>query len=388
MLLDNPLNPDNRVEKEAASLGKAGHQVTVYCKRQEGLPFEEQREFYLVRRVFNFNLGTSVLIDKYLWAHLDLFHAIKESYDVYHCHDTETWPIGYILAQRDKGKFVCDSHEYFPEYLVEEMYNDKLKYQSAQLLALNRGEYIRYADAVVTVSDTIAELLYKEYNLNTIPTVLYNTRLYKDRPMDKYNLLREEFNIHNDCKIVLFQGNIDYSRGIESLIESISYVKANAILVIAGNCNDTYKNKLLDCAVSNKVLDRILFTGHLDNRKLLEYTASADILAYYPRAVVKNMLYTLPNKFFDYIFAAKPMICRDFDIYKKFIEDYGIGYTCHSEKDIAQKIDTILSDSELYRSKVDNCIAAQQKLSWELQEQKLLKLYQGLCNKEGRDELL
>ncbi|MCS4465305.1 hypothetical protein JTT01_20250 [Clostridium botulinum] len=46
-------------------------------------------------------------------AHFDLINNLSESFDVYHCHDTETWPIGYILAKRDGAKFICDSHEFF-----------------------------------------------------------------------------------------------------------------------------------------------------------------------------------------------------------------------------------------------------------------------------------
>lgn len=378
MILDNPLNPDNRVEKEAESLVKAGHEVTILCKMAENLDTEESRNGYKIKRIFRYNLGTSVLVEKYLLAHFDLMNAVNESYDVYHCHDTETWPIGYILSQRDNAKFICDSHEYFPDYIIRETYNDEIKFKASQMLIGIRGNYIRYADAVITVTDTIAEKLYDEYKLKEKPIALYNTKLYKYRVNKKKDLLRAQFQIDESKKILFFQGNIDYSRGMEYIIESLKYIKSDVLFLIAGVCTKEYLNELLDFAKKHKVEEKFRYIGFLDNKRLIEYTASADILVYYPRNSVLNMEYTIPNKFFDYIFASRPIILRDFDVYKEFMDKYDLGFTCTDTYDIAEKIDALLTDTTLYNKKVDNCINSQAELSWEKQEEKLIKLYSKL----------
>ncbi|MCS4454433.1 glycosyltransferase [Clostridium botulinum] len=115
MLLDNSFTNDKRVYKEAQTLVKNGFDVTVICKNEidESLPKEEETEGIKIKRLFKYNLGTTVLVEKNLLAHFDLINNLSESFDVYHCHDTETWPIGYILAKRDGAKFICDSHEFF-----------------------------------------------------------------------------------------------------------------------------------------------------------------------------------------------------------------------------------------------------------------------------------
>lgn len=378
MLLDNPLCPDNRVEKEATTLVKAGHKVTIYCKMQEGLNNEEWRNGYRIKRVFKYNLGTSTLVDKYLISHIDLINSISEKYHIYHCHDCETWPIGYILSQRDKAKLICDSHEYFPDYIIKENYAENMKYKTAKLLGAVRGNYIKHADAVITVSEGFSDSLYKEYNLRQKPIVLYNTRPYSQRAKNKSNLLREEFDISSNKNIVFFQGNIESSRGVDSILKSLNKVESDIIFIIAGNCSTNYLDYLKSIAKNNKILDKFRYVGFLDNTKLTQYTASADILVYYPKGEVKNITHGLPNKFFDYVFATKPIILKDLPCFREFMSKYEVGFMCNSEEEIAEHIDKLIKDKNINNQKLLNCKIAQQEVCWERQEEKLLKLYNKL----------
>lgn len=51
MLVINPMTADTRVEKEAATLAAAGHDVTVVAQGAEGLPGEETRDGYRILRL-------------------------------------------------------------------------------------------------------------------------------------------------------------------------------------------------------------------------------------------------------------------------------------------------------------------------------------------------
>ncbi len=158
MLLDNPLNPDPRVEKEAKTLAGAGYEVTVYCQKADGLTDYEKKDGYTIRRTFRYKLGTTVKISKYINAHWELWKSIKEKYDVYHCHDVETWPVGYFLAKRDGARLVYDAHEYFPDMIVKGNYRSILKYYASKVLFYLRGSlFIRKANHVITVNNNIPE---------------------------------------------------------------------------------------------------------------------------------------------------------------------------------------------------------------------------------------
>jgi 1,2-diacylglycerol 3-alpha-glucosyltransferase len=382
MLLDNTFKPiDRRVYKEAKSLVNCGYDVTIVCKRDNDniLKEHEMIDGIRIRRYFTCNLGTSVLVEKYLEAHFDLMRNLTEKFDVYHCHDTETWPIGYILSKRDGAKFICDAHEYFPDYLQKANYHDEIKYETSKLLGLNRGQYVQYADGVITVGEQIATMLQNQYNLSSEPLVIYNTRSTAESVAGKTSLLRDEFSIDADKKILLHHGNIERSRGIENIIDALPYIKKEVILLIAGNCSKDYAQELYEYAVQKGVEYKFRYIGFLNPNKLLEYVASADVNVFFPITYTKNMEYCVPNKFFEYIFAETPFVIKNMPELVMLTEKYNIGYIADSIRNIATKVDHLLSNEQEYIDKVNKLKKAQEDLCWEKQEEKLLAFYNTLA---------
>lgn len=382
MLLDNPFSPiDRRVYREARTLVENGHAVTVVCKKDADLllPTEEYVDGIRVQRLFRHNLGTSVQIDYYLAAHFDLIHSLTETFDVYHCHDAESWPIGYILSRRNKAKFVCDAHEYFPDFLERENYADELKYETSKLLWINRGAYIKQADAVITVGAMISQLLRSNYALTALPEVIYNSRSLSEGIVDKSAILRQQYAIPAATKILLFHGNIEHSRGIENLMAAIRMVSADVILLLAGACPEAYLSRLHAQADALGISHRFRPIGHLEPSQLLRCISSADINLYYPVVSTKNIQYSAPNKFFDYIFAGAPFILPELDEMAALCRRYDIGYICSGISEMAGLIDKLSADPDEYQRKQSNFARAQSELCWENQETKLLRLYQNLC---------
>jgi glycosyltransferase involved in cell wall biosynthesis len=382
MLLDNPFAPiDGRVYKEAKTLIKHGHSVTLVCKRNDdlSLPPAEEIDGISVRRLFKYHLGTSVKVDYCLAAHHELISALTDPFDVYHCHDAETWPVGYMLSSACGGRFVCDAHEYFPDFIYPENYTDEFKYRASKMLWLIRGAYITHADAVITVGEKIAELLRGDYSLAETPTVIYNSRSLSERVTVAGDVLRKRHKIERDKRILLFHGNIEPSRGIENLIDAVSLVEEDAVLLLAGNCAPQYASQLLDRSEKLKMADRVRVIGFLHPGELLQSVAGADLNLYYPVADTKNVLCSIPNKFFDYVFAGVPFIVSDLAELGALCRKYQIGYVCGSVMEMAGLIDRLLSDESEYARTLPNFRRAQEELCWERQEARLGELYQRLC---------
>lgn len=381
MLLDNTFKPiDRRVYREAKSLVNFGYDVTIVCKKDHDNLLEESEviDGIKVKRYFRCNLGTSILIDKYLEAHFDLMCNLNEKFDVYHCHDTETWPIGYILSKRDHAKFICDAHEYFPDYIEKVNYKDEIKYETSKILGLNRGAYIKYADCVITVGEKVANLLYKNYQLPQKPVAIYNTRNMTECVTNKRSLLRDEFSIEENKRILLFHGNIECARGIENIIDALTYVKSDIIFLMAGSCSKEYIKELFQYATQKHVNEKVKYIGFLSSDKLLEYISSADLNVYYPLVNTENMEWCVPNKFFEYIFATKPFVIKTLAELSELTQKYDVGYLADSVQDMAVKIDELLINKQEYSNKVQNLRDAQKDLCWEVEEQKLLQLYKNL----------
>lgn len=393
MLLDNPfiegLPYPKRVYYEAKSLVQNGYDVTLFCKneRNMNIPKFEIRDEIKIKRTFDYFLGTTVLVDKYLTAHFDLMNSIDEKYDVYHCHDIFTWPVGYILSKRDNAKFICETHEFFPDYICKEWHTDEFKYRITKMLIKTRGEYIKYADKVITVSGDIAVELQKKFKLNELPTVIYNTRprnyvnKFKNNKIETINYLKDLYNIDSNVNIMLFQGLLQPERGLDIAIKAIKHLE-NCVLIIAGASMGDYINDLKKLVSEIKAEEKVIFTGFMSSDDLFKYSSYADFLIYFGKREVRNMDLTIPNKFFDYIMAGKPIISSNLKAVFEIINRYNIGITLDIENtsaiDLAKKIQSYISNKELVNATKKNIKNIQKYYSWEKQEEKLLRLYKDL----------
>ena len=263
--------------------------------------------------VFWLLFRTTMLIDKYLLSNIDLYNSINEKYDVYHCHDTNTWPVDMWLANRDGAKYICETHEYFPDYVCSEWYQDSFKYKLTKMLVNVRGNYIKYANKIITVSDEMSDKLYKDFSLTEKPVVLYNTRpiTYVRQVLQNnvktVNIIRQKYHINDESKILLFQGLVEPTRGLDLAIKLLEYLD-NVVLIIAGQDRDNYARYLKDLAIKCGVENKVKFTGFLSSDDLLIYSFYADYMVYFGKNIVENMNVTIPNKIFDYIMVGKPII--------------------------------------------------------------------------------
>lgn len=393
MLLDAPFAENIRYPKrvyyEAKSLVEKGYDVTLYCKNEidMDLPRFEIMDGIKIKRTFNYYLGTTILVDKYLTAHFNLLNSITEKYDVYHCHDIFTWPIGYILSKRDNAKFICETHEYFPDYICEEWSSDKFKYEVTKMLVKIRGNYITYGDKVITVSENIADDLHKKFNLNEKPTVIYNTRpknfinKANDNQTKSTNYLRDLYNIDKNTNILLFHGLVGSIIGVDVAINILKYLD-NCVLIVAGEGRGDYINKLKKLASEIGVEDKVIFTGFMPSDKLFEYSNFADFLVYLGKRQVENMNLTIPNKFFDYIMSGKPIISSNLKAVSDLIKKHGIGLVVDIEaKDyvtLAEEISLYINNKKLVESAKKNINDIKEYYVWEKQEEKLVRLYKDL----------
>lgn len=384
MLLDNPLSPDPRVQKEAKTLAEAGYDVTVYCQQKEGLPAIEVQDDYTIRRTFKYKLGTTVKIKKYLQAQQELWSSITEKYDIYHCHDVETWPIGYYLAKRDRALLIYDSHEYFPDMIVKGNYQSKFKYYASKVLFYWRGAlFIGKADRIITVSNIIAQQLKEQFHLIRTPLVLFNTHFRKDFPQGNLQCLREKFNIDEQETILYYHGNIDPSRGIEHLLEIVAKLD-HCKLVIAGKGAEHYLVKLSSLVNQNKLKEKVIFAGFIQPGDLLSVASSADLLLYFPVEVVKNVTFSMPNKFFDFLFAGKPMVVTGLPEIKSFMEKENLGIIIPKDRFqtdyIVAQINELIKDKDKYHELVSKYKSAREIHCWEAEASKLIKFYQELLS--------
>ena len=301
----------------------------------------------------------------------------KESADVYHAHDLNTLPVALLCSRLAKGQLVYDSHELW----LDRNRPTQRSRLNAQIVRRIERFLVRRADAVITVSQSIANVLSGRYGIPQ-PTVVMNTPDY--HPVERCSLLRDEMGIPQGHRIVLYVGRITFNRGIEELLQSLRYLNGCS-LVLMGYRPDNYVADLKRFIESEGLTERVHFFGPVPFEEVPKYAASADIGVVLFRNVGLSYYYSSPNKLFECMAAGLPVVGSNFPDLKRYIEGYNFGVTCDPDnpRDIADAINYILSDECRYNQMRDNALEAAKVFNWQNESRKLLTLYEGLSSRKN-----
>ncbi len=359
---------DSRVEKTSKSLANNGYRVEVIAHLDKGLKRTEQRDGYSVKRLsFLDRTVTRSKIGK-LKAYLTF---VKESidycknFDILHCNDINMLPIGVILKKyyNKNVKIIYDAHEYETETYA-------LRGIQKTITKLNEKHLIKYADRVITVSDSIANEYVKLYNIKKPALVLNAPPHKKAKKQDRF---REAFGIEGKT-IFLYQGGLGKNRGVELLLEVFKAIDDNESVMIFMGYGEL-EELIVEASKKNK---NIFFHKAVSPDVLLDYTVSADFGIATIEDSCLSYRYCLPNKLFEYIMAEVPVIVSNLPEMSKVVNDGKIGVVLEEEtvKGVTEAIKKAVALDK--REINTNLKELKQHYNWEEQEKVLLKVYKEL----------
>src|SRR5579864_2662643 len=115
MLLTNAYDPDPRVRQEALALIGMGCRVRLLAwDRDSKAPAVECPEGIEIERFFlpsKHGRGTTQAFF-YAWLYVKMLRrGWRTRFDVIHCHDLDTLPVGFVLGKLKRKPIVYDAHE-------------------------------------------------------------------------------------------------------------------------------------------------------------------------------------------------------------------------------------------------------------------------------------
>ncbi len=341
MLVRNPYTHDSRVEKEAATLRDAGYRVTVVADAGRGLPLVEERSGTSVRRVER--RGPRIPGISFVAHEVRLARILRSLRpDLLHAHDSNAL-VPVALASRWTGApFVYDAHDLWlhrPRRQRSELYH---RAQNGYYGVIERIAVPR-ARATLTVSRPIAEHLAVTYRL----PVVHLVPNYPDQPGDDRRFeLRGRPGLETlpaDRPIVLYLGGLMGGRGIEFLVRAMASIDgAHLVLLGAGHLADD----LLALAEATGSADRVHIVGPVPPDEVVGYARSADIGVSPIVPSCLNYRYSLPNKLFQYMAAAIPVVASDFPQVRDVVVGSGAGVVVDTANpaEIASAVRRLLDD--------------------------------------------
>lgn len=391
MIVQEPV-VTRRILQEAHSLIAAGHNVQILTRAEgtedkrgeiEGIHAEwvavegRDRRFRWLYRLAGVSRGSkaaalwSVLTGRHTFTQRALSRAIASNADVYHAHDLNNLEVAYRAAQTHGVKLVYDSHELFPEIA-----NRWIRLKRGAWRRLER-KLIPHADLIITVNPFIAQELAKRYSV-PLPLIVLNCPNppadFSPEAAKKADLLQERAGIANSRKVVLYQGWMWEGRGLENLVRAARYLEGDAAVVFVGY--GEYRAELERLA-RQEPEGRIYFLPAVPQHELLAYCASADVGVIPYQAVDLNNYYSSPNKLFDYIQAALPIVASDLPYLRKVIVEDGLGVVAKLDTpdDYAKAINSVLTRTDGGEGLRANLRRVAPMYTWEAQGRKLVEAY-------------
>jgi glycosyltransferase involved in cell wall biosynthesis len=222
-----------------------------------------------------------------------------------HAHDFRMLGVGARAKIRSKGRtrLVWDAHEYLPGVSP---WRDNARWLPAHV-GYER-EYAPFADAVITVSDELADLLQRDHDLSERPAVVLNApAMTHAAPAPS---LRTMCGVSKETPLVVYSGVAAAKRGLSIMVEALAtLVETHAVLVVP-NPDSHYVRALLDKAGKIGVADRVHVLPYVPTDQVVGFLKEANIGSI-PIRHFPNHELALITKFFEYSQARLPVVVSD-----------------------------------------------------------------------------
>ncbi|MGV9763867.1 glycosyltransferase family 4 protein [Micromonospora tulbaghiae] len=359
--------------------------------------------------------------------------------DLIHAHDFRMLGVAARAMDRARAagrdtKLVWDAHEWLP--------GARPRRDNARWLPAHLGyvrEYAGHADAVVTVSDTLADLLVRDHALPERPTVILNAPVtaasepvapskptIPDQAVPEQAALelagrewdvpdptapeptaldaaargsavpgavaldqgggpepdpdvRKRCGLPPDTPLLVYSGAMATQRGVDTVVEALPLLPGVHLALVVADPDAAYVRQVVARAARHQVADRVHVLPYVPHRQLVAFLAAADVglipLHHWP-----NHEIALITKFFEYAHARLPIVVSDVRTMAETVRATGQGevFRARDAADLARAVRAVLADPARYRAAYEGEDSPLQEWTWEAQAARLDALYRRL----------
>ena len=356
--------------KQAKSLLKAGYDVTLIAQHDKDEVVDGVKIVALPkpRNRFWRMLGT--------WRVFKL--AFKQKANVYHFHDPELLPWGWLLQKMTHKPVIYDVHEYYSDIMIFKAW---IPYFLRRPIAWNFDKIEKFLTGRLSAIITVTEPMKESFSgcrglcvsVHNFPSLEVIARASESK----------EFGSKNDVYSIIYTGVIAKAKGFETILETLDLVvrqnpKATCIILAeARNLGwlDEEHNSLMNRLVKEGNLKII---GRVPHYEVFRYLDASSI-GWKPGPPYQEGIST---KTLEYMACGKPVVASDFPLTSDIIRETkcGILVDPYDANDHASAILYLLEHPDEAKKMGENGKkAVLEKYNWETESRKLLDIYRVMC---------
>lgn len=272
-------------------------------------------------------------------------------------------------------KVVWDAHEFLPGVRPV---RHNARWLPAH--AAHEREYAPYADAVMTVSQSLAELLRTTHGLRELPTVVLNAPEMQpgQAGAEPAPDLRARCGVGPTVPLLVYSGAAAEQRGLGTMVEALPHLDDAHVVFVVNRPDSPYVRGLRDRAAELGVADRVHLLPYVAHWQVVSFLATADV-GVIPIHHWPNHEIALITKFFEYSHARLPLVVSDVKTMAATVRSTGQGEVFRTEdvSDFVGAVRRVLADPQRYRAAYDQP-GLLANWTWEAQARVLDDLYSRL----------
>ncbi len=385
ILLQSDYPDDPRLSREIGALRNAGWRAVLLCNNRAGRPLREETGELTVYRVpspfrlfppLNTWLTSPFLLNP-VWILACIRVLVRERIDAVHVVNLPLALMGILAGRILRKPVVYDMFENYPEAIRSwNLRGFRSILRNPRIAEIIDRFCMRKADRVITVVQEAADRLRSKGIEPERVAVVENTV-----DLAKFRSFRLDDGIvrrYKDKTALIYTGQFSKERGLETAIEAMPILRKripNAILVLVGS--GPYKKVLENEAKIRKINDIIEFTGWVDYGLFPSYIRAASVCII-PQPSNPFIDTTMPNKMYEYMAMAKPVLSSDAKPFRRLIAECRCGETFRSgsPEDFADQVVRILKSDVPYGK--NGRRAVEKKYNWAVSSKELIRLYETL----------
>lgn len=382
VLLGSPIKNDSRVIKIVNSLSKFAFVDLYYIDGH----ISDAKLFRNNIRLFSFRKRNHFLLrirNHFLFYKEFIFFANKVvsskiKYDYVYANDLPCLLPAFKIKKKLGAKLIYDAHEIYCE-TINQFFPNAAKFPRNLLFLflikvmrfvgeIIEKKYSKEVDFFITVGNSLKNYFEEKYSLNNI-FVMMNCpqKIIKNNAINYLNVL----NLKKESKVFIYQGVLNYGRGLLIMIDAFKFVNTDAVLLILGD--GIMKNDLIKRVMDLEVDKKVFFLPRITYEELPTYTKGAfcgiNLLEY----VNLSKYLAAPNKLFEYIQAGIPVIASYSPENDAVFSKFQIGIQVeNTPQSVAMAIDKMYkTDTNIFST---DLLSAANEYCWENQEMLLNRI--------------
>lgn len=373
---------DVRVEKICRSLVRAGHHVDLVCRNRRREAVREDRDGVAIHRLPPMPLGadgplTFPAFGNPVWLAAIARVVRRQRSDVILVRDLPLALAGILVGRLTRRPVVLDFAENYPAMLrdfwpVNRRQPLNWVARNPAVAAAVERVAVRHADHILVVVqealERVRDLGVPEERLSVVTNTPLPERLVG------LDARAREAEAASPTFDIVYLGFLDAARGVDTAIAAMPAVVARvpaARLVVIGSGGDEARLRAL--ALSTGVGEHIRFAGWIPYEAAYEWIARSAV-GLVPHRATPSWMTTVPNKLFDYMALAKPVVVSDARPVRRIVEreECGLVFPSGDAEGLAAQVIRLL-DAGLRRRLGDNGReAVRARYNWSVDEKTLL----------------